>query len=362
MARRFLIYEPLYNAADQPPFPCMTYLMERTEGVEHSLLFGEKERHRQKLTAIYSRLHRPGAMGKIVKLQFLSSLFFRSVFAARRFRSYEHVVVLGNLPLLGAMIGKKLGLGGNAPISYYTYSSRRSSRGILNKAQDWAIRQCHTVLYISHKQVELHSPSSQARFVNVGMDSEFFDPAQVNLDSVANETRIAAEGAYLVVGDAGRKEEIVQQLAETSGQRFVRIGRRFYIVEHYRKLSESRPDLCDKLIFLENIPYNDLRAAYWLAKGVILPLIFEDEPWGLTATIESLMMGKPVLTDHEFTYRALNLEEQAYVKFVSDGNWGKAMAEFAQLCDSADPAEISRVVRTSRSLKREAESILEALK
>ena len=123
----------------------------------------------------------------------------------------------------------------------------------------------------------------------------------------------------LCAGNVQRDENLVFRLAGKLGLPLIRAGRTPILADHYRALKDA-PDIFRLELNLDHVRYLDLLQT---AACVILPIRDCDEPAGLTAALEAIACGVPVVAND--SYGITPLLEMAYGEppsfFGSDEKW-----------------------------------------
>lgn len=136
-----------------------------------------------------------------------------------------------------------------------------------------------------------------------------------------------AEGALLLAGNMHRGENLVEGLLN-EGMRVTRSGRHSGLRRrHERSLSRDGFEL------VANARHEEYLERLRGASALLLPILACDEPAGLTAAMEALACGGPVLANESMGIAELFAECEYPVRLVGDlsaGAWSAAWRELGE--------------------------------
>jgi len=334
---RVLFFNPLYAQRREPPFQTSNGARSAESGVDFQGLHADPAKQSEFIRGYYAT---PVTQKKTI----LTALVQCALLPKSRFSGYDVVFVLGNLPLIGILMRRRYK---GTRFAHYTFATDPPSQPLMLNLFHKAMARTHGLVVISHKQV--HEHDGKAYFHQVGIDESYWLHDAPYPTDANPEIEQTCRGALLVVGESGRNDDVVLQMAQ-AGHRVVRITRHKSVFDKHQQNLATHPELAGKLCCFHGITFAELRRAYQVCRAVVLPLRARKEPWGMNSLMEAQIMGKPVITDHDYTYECLSDEEKPFVRFVPPSELLDQLPKILDSLDGFDAEKCAQVYRQSRTL------------
>ena len=184
-------------------------------------------------------------------------------------------------------------------IRWQIVASMKSSKSLFDKIWAQIIRMnVDNIICVSSIQIDLFSKAlrisrKKVSYIPVGIDTDFF--SDVHSESENN--------IILCIGDADRDDVTLVSAIKNLPVKLIRVSDRMEIIENFKRLLHYSQfsDLKNRFLFLSAINDNQLRKLYSEAKIVVVVISKDSsQPAGLTALLEAMAMGKPVIITEGF--------------------------------------------------------------
>lgn len=235
-------------------------------------------------------------------------------------------------PSLHVVLAHLLGLerGRYRPVCWATTQRSRVHRWLFGRQVCFAQR---ILVNDSRTACELrttwHVPDAKIKWVPFGVDTHYYQPAAD-----------CARSHLLVPGDAVRDEEFVLELAGAGLGPILRGIKDASIRDFYARKPGSGGVNVRWLC-----PFSEIRANYQHAKAVVIPVLNDREPSGLTALLEGMACGRACLINEGRT--TLQYVEDGVTGFVLKGTRDTWLAQVRYIL--SDPDRLERVGQAARA-------------
>ncbi len=218
-------------------------------------------------------------------------------------------------------------------------------------------------LYVTREQAaeasrKFRLPAQRTGYCQVGVDAEFFAPADVAADApIAPDVRAAATSPYVVVaGDQQRDEALAAKAVQGTGLRLVRLtqepGTQRFWERHVAAGPAGPPVFCRAGLTIAEVRYLYRRAV------CVLNLVDNSwQPAGLTVAKEAMACGTPLVMSSGITTRELlgfrrSFREEPFLELESLDDADRASAAVLKL--ARDRSYATEVGRAGRRLIEES--------
>jgi glycosyltransferase involved in cell wall biosynthesis len=242
-----------------------------------------------------------------------------------------HDLWFATAPSLHVVLAHFVGLerGRYRPVCWATAHRSRLRRWIFGRQMRFARR---ILVNDSRTMEELQRdwavPAEKIVWVPFGVDLRYYTPAE-----------ICARSHLLVPGDAVRDEDFVLELAGAGLGPVYRGIKDRGIRDFYAARSSAGVDVR----YLR--PFSEIRANYQHARAVIIPVLNDREPSGLTALLEGMACGRPCFINEGRT--TLEYVKDGVTGFILKGARDTWLAQVR--CILANEAALERVGRAARA-------------
>lgn len=310
------VFQPLNYESAVPPYRSLNMPEALTWDLEirHLPLFGDKnvERH---VANWLNRLSGYGGVRRfIAQLCAVAVFFLHFLFKVTEFRKAGVVFILGQKAHRLISWFQRAGVLRHVVFCEIIYSTR--SRHLQCLRLRTGSKHPIPQIVLSERQIdEVKKAGSGCPVYRLlyGIDTDFWQRVTTPLPAGL------PDGFVLCVGDAGRDDETLLEVASRVPLPFVRVCRNATVTAKYRQAFVRHPELHDRVTVLGYTGPVELRVLYSHATCTFLPLRDENEPWGLTVALESLACGTPVITNHGCTFESLTAEEKQAAVLIERG-------------------------------------------
>src|SRR3990170_2665562 len=197
---------------------------------------------------------------------------------------------------------------------------------------------CLSSLQVASHSSDLKVSTNKIVSAHYGIDAEFFGP-----ETSQNE------GFILCVGDAFRDDATLIRATEGMPVKVVRVSDNLKAVKNFRKLLDALSDSSSrKAQFISLCGINDFQLKKLYAKSALIIVCIRsktNQPAGLTALLEGMAMGKPVIVTKSLASKDYVIDGKTGI-IIEPGNSAQLQNVISKLLD--DPLNCRRLGLAAR--------------